>query len=978
MGKLLSNLWGGTILCILLTSPFWGATSSFGADSYRWNLGNATLTLSKEGKSQLVRSDGSPVCSRAYAFSLKTADGKVIRPSKILPSKKIGGVGDYFTVKYENGAVASYRARPGNGYVLVDLLSVKSPEDLDECVVFMTGVPSGYIIPGWINTATLDDGLRVGVMTTSVNVLPHNTRAGGASGDQEECSHTFKPLARSDADDSEIRDRKQVAEFCAVSKRGQNDGWSYCGKNFIQSIDLTGCVRLRARVYGDGKGESLKIQLGGKTGHRDDYIRIDFNGWKICELDKPALNDVTYDDVRQLYFYYNGLPAETSVRCLIDWVDVVFDDGNGGERVVRLEDFASNDSPLWDEKMTVLEAKSFARHKIFPASCAVIAVQNDDWAKTVESMQTNAGIPSPKPSGGWRGASPYIHQSYFFLTNFKESEYDAALAIAKRGGFKQILLLQNSWCKSTGTYEVNEKNFPGGFDALLETVKKFKKEGIRFGLHLLAASVDSNDPYLTPIPDKRFVTDASSTLAEDLPDSSESKTVKTLDDGSLFPVGEDPYMGSGQVVRIDDELIGYSRTEKTGLFDCSRGLYGTRVASHAKGTRVAHFTRAYGYHLPDLDTDFIDEIATNFAKVANKLPLDMIYFDGSEKLQRPDQGSDHWYYNARLHKAFYDALKNKNLLFQASSCSPFSWHMISRNASADGHDDLKAYLEERSGGFSAKHPQESYLDVGWYYAYDQNATPDMYEYCLGATIAYDASFSFQTSVGAANAHPFIGEILDMIREYEELRLSGRIPEEIRPLFELDKRLAGKKTVEERNALLDLRREFHYEQNADGGGQFRRIVYPRWQNVYSGKSDLGGTTSSDAREENGTYFWELKVDSPCRAGLQVQFKSEGSPAPESKLINPQVSFTKIGEKDAVARIAVDCELTKGQFAFALPGEREKVYGRPLDEPLVLNETTCNARLEPGVYLVKFEIESGTDVPARVRTPLYTDEIYSIPD
>ena len=949
---------------------------SFGADAFRWKLEDATLVLSDDGKSQILKNDGKPVADRGYAFRLTMNDGSRVYPTKVTP-KESRRDENVFDVVFENGAVATYLVTTSQDAVLFKLVSLAS-DDVDEAAIFMLAVPHDSSISGWINTKTLDDGFRVGVMTTSINVIPHHSSGDEYRADQKDCSHTFKSLSRADADDPNSDDSKPVAEFCASSKRKTNDGWSVRGRNFEKALDLTGCVCLRARVYGDGKGESLKVQLGGKRGHRDDYISMDFNGWKVCDLKAPALNDLSYDNVLNLNLYYNGLPAEDTVRCLIDWIDVVFDDGKGGERVIRLEDFSSDVSPFWNDSTSILTAKSFARHKLFPASCAVVAAPGKKWADSVERLQQRAGVPSPKPGGGWRGDSPWIHQSYFFLTNFNVDEYDEALAIAKRGGFKQILLLQNSWCQSTGTYNVNEKNFPGGLPTLKETAEKFNREGIRFGLHLLGASVDLNDPYLTPVPDKRFVTDVSSTLADDLDDNSESNIVKTSDDATVFPVGEDPYMGSGQVARIDDELIEYARTEVDGLYGCKRGLYGTKISSHKKGAPVVHFTRAYGYHMPDLDTDFIDEIAGNFAKVANELPIDMIYFDGSEKLQRPNEGSEHWYYNARLHKAFYDKLNNKNLLVQGSSCSPYSWHMISRNASADGHDDLKAYLEERSGGFNPEHPNYSYLDVGWYYAYDKNATPDMYEYCLGATIAYDASFSFQTSVSAATTHPFIGEILDMIREYEDLRLSGRIPEELRPLFELDRRLAGRKTVEERNALLDLRKEFHLEKNADGKQQFRRVVYPVWQNVFSGESNLGGTTSSDSRKENDAYVWELKVDAPSRVGLQVHFKPEGETAEEMKLVNPRITFTKDGESRPVGSIDISCEISRGQFAFALPGQKKTLYGLPVSEPETLDSETPEIRLEPGVYHVTFEADSGADVPARVRTPLYTDEIFPIPE
>ncbi|MBQ9371823.1 MAG: hypothetical protein IJU03_06495 [Thermoguttaceae bacterium] len=943
------------------------------ADAFRWSLDKTTLVLTEDARAYLIDADGEPIAPPTSAFKLGYPDGSSSSGVKVEISDEKSNA---FDVVYKDGARASYEVQITSGAAVFQLNKLTAPSEPEECFLFTIDAPDGDVAP-WINTETLESGLRVGVMTTSINAIPIILHQRSDQGDRDGCSHSFNWLARGDADDSGSLDATCVAEFRASSTRPGGDGWSFCGRPFEKALDLSKCVKLRARVYGDGKGEALKVQLGGKSGRRDDYIEIDFKGWKVCELTNPPLNDLTYDDVRNLYFYYNSLPGKTDVRCLIDWVEAVLVDENGKESVLTLEDFSDDKSPYWYRGQT-FTAKTYARHKLFPASCAVIATPEQEWAKTIQQVQALAGTPSPRPGGGWRGESPYLHENYLFLTWFNADEYDAALDMAKRGGFKQILLLQNSWTTSTGHYRVNEKNFPGGVDTLRDVVERFRSEGIRFGLHFLGASVDSNDPYMTPVPDKRFVTDYSAPLEEALAGDAESKTIKVAGDATKFPTGEDPYMGSGQLVRIDDEIIAYGRAEGDGLYECERGYYGTTITEHAKGAEVKHFTRAYGYHLPDLDTDFIDEIAGNFAELANQLPIDMIYFDGSELLQRPGEGYDHWYYNARLHKAFYDKLDNKNILFQGSSCSPYSWHMIARNASADGHDDLKAYLEERSGGFSRKHSAESYLDVGWYYAYDKNATPDMYEYCLGATIAYDASFSFQTSVSAASSHPFIGEILDMIKEYQALRLSGKIPAELCAKFEIDRRLAGRKSVDERNALLNLRNEFHLEKDEQGRSFFRRVRYPVWQNVCGSTEALGGTTSSDASEENGAYVWDFVVDQPGALGFQIHYIGTADADPEKKLVNPKITILRVedGKETPVGSLQATCELTPGQFAFVTPGKSTKVYGQPLKEPVEIKESPASIRLAPGTYKARFELESDVKIPARARLPLYTDETFYI--
>lgn len=912
-------------------------------------LQSATLMIDSGASVSLVRADGTPTGGRVAAFALVGDAGGTI------PAERVEKTADNrFDVRFSDGSLASFETESEKGFVLFKLLSADFKSPVTEFSCFRVAVPNETRYAGQINHAIFPDEFRVGVMTAAVNVRPFCFSSGGAKGDNKDCSHTFVPKERAEAD-GDFVDGRTCAEFRAESKRADGGGWSVRGKSFASPMNLVGCRAIRARVFGDGKKESLKIQLGGATGHRDDYISIDFTGWKTVTCTAPALNDLSYNDVRRLYFYYNGLPANETVNCRIDRVEAVFGEGDS-ERTVLLEDFESPTLAYWDTPSRILSVSTYKRHALYPAQFALIAADEADWPETVERMQRRAGLPSPKPDGGWRDASDWVHQSYFFLTYFNVDEYDAALAFAKRGGFKQILLLQNSWCQTPGHYRVNEKNFPGGLPTLRETIDKFRAEGIRFGLHFLAASIDPPDSYLTPVPDKRFVLGVADALAADL--DAESTTIPTVGDAAAFPTGENPYMGSGQVVRIDDELISYGKTGPDGLTECKRGLYGTTVSPHKKGTPVSHFVRAYGYHMYDLDTDFPEEIAANFARVANELPLDMIYFDGSERLQRPGDGGEHWYYNARLHRAFFDAVNNKNILYQGSSCSPCSWHQLLRSASADGHDDLKAYLEERSGAFLSMADNDMPLDIGWYYGYDRNATPDMYEYILGATIGYDSSMSFQASVDAAMKHPFIGEILDMIRTYEELRLSGRIPEEWREKFRINPVLAGGKSVEERNALLANRNDFHLETAADGSQAFRRVIYPLWREVTA---------------EESSRRWTLTVEQPARVGLQVHFREAGETGAEAKIVRPKI---KIESNSFSAELAIDSELTRGQYGFALPGQKRTRYGLPLTEPETA-DATPEIRLDPGTYRVEFSAEAGLELPIRVRTPLYTDELLTIP-
>ncbi|MCR4414245.1 MAG: hypothetical protein NUV77_17650, partial [Thermoguttaceae bacterium] len=625
------------------------------------------------------------------------------------------------------------------------------------------------------------------------------------------------------------------------------------GRGFPRPIDLRGCKAIRAWILGDGKGEQLKIQLyDGRGGYRDTYVPIDFTGWRHVTVAESPFNNLRYDRVAAINFYYNGMPANQTVECLVDHVEAIVE-RDGKTEAVLLEDFESRDSPLWAAPARSLCVETLKRYGLEPAAFGVLACPKAEFLGTVERFEQAAGVPSPRPGGVWNKRSPWIKRSYFFLTDFRESQFDEALAIARRGGFHMILLGQESWCRSTGHYEVDRDRFPDGVEGLRRTIRRFNEAGFRVGLHFLGPSIYPPDPYLTPVPDPRLVKAATTELAADI--DAKAAFLPTAEAPEKFPAEDGGYMGDGTVLQVGDELIWYGKRSTTppyGFAECRRGHLGTKSAAHKKGDRVWHLLRSYGYHMFDMDTSLLDEVTTNFAKVANACGIDMIYFDGSEKLQ-----GDHWYYNARLQKAFYDKLANKDMLLQGSSYSHYSWHLMARSASADGHGDLKGYLDERSPWFDSLARDGMPLDIGWYYGYDPDSTLDQYEYILGATIGYDSSMSFQVSVAAASRHPFTQDILDLIARYEKLRLSGRVPAEMRARLRIDPALGGKKP-EEQAGLLDRRREYRLV-GPEGREAFQRVVYAPWREIRS------------ADEQNAA--WTVRVaEGPARVGVQVHARS----------------------------------------------------------------------------------------------------------
>ena len=65
---------------------------------------------------------------------------------------------------------------------------------------------------------------------------------------------------------------------------------------------------------------------------------------------------------------------------------------------------------------------------------------------------------------------------------------------------------------------------------------------------------------------------------------------------------------------------------------------------------------------------------------------------------------------------------------------------VPRSASADGHGDLKGYLDQRMAGILQMRRTFTAADIGWY-ALDIHGRPDELEYVCAKALATDSSIS---------------------------------------------------------------------------------------------------------------------------------------------------------------------------------------------------------------------------------------------
>ncbi|MGC9319669.1 MAG: hypothetical protein ACP5KN_16680, partial [Armatimonadota bacterium] len=210
---------------------------------------------------------------------------------------------------------------------------------------------------------------------------------------------------------------------------------------------------------------------------------------------------------------------------------------------------------------------------------------------------------------------------------------------------------------------------------------------------------------------------------------------------------------------------------------CSRGALGTEAAAHPAGAEVRGLLRQWGFFLVDPDSELAEQLTRNFCRIVNECDLDMVYFDASDGTLPPYL--DRWYYLNRMHLGYYRQFDH-DVLYQTSmgTGSNLLWHIVPRSASADGHGDLKGYLDQRWRGILAQRDNFTRSDIGWYYMFS-DVRPDQIEYVRAKALGIDGSISIEASRQSLESLPLARKTFEMLARYERARLAGYPPEDLR-------------------------------------------------------------------------------------------------------------------------------------------------------------------------------------------------------
>ncbi len=420
-----------------------------------------------------------------------------------------------------------------------------------------------------------------------------------------------------------------------------------------------------------------------------------------------------------------------------------------------------------------------------------IALFTCDEAKTLdrlEQIELSENLPHPTINGVWFKKSNLYGKSYL-ISSFNESNVDEMIAYTKKAGL--ISLYHEGPFKSWGHFILNPSQFPSGKAGLKTCVDKAHAAGLLMGVHTLTNFTNTNDPYITPIPDERLSVTGASLLEKPIDDSEKEIEIASPE---YFNQKNGNHL---HAVKIGSEIIRYKSVTASApykLLDCQRGAYGTRAAAHAKGSVVGKlFDHSYNVFFPNIELQ--REEARNIAALMNETGVDHLDFDGHEGGLATGQGD---YAVDLFAKDVYDNVKH-DFICGTSISKTFFWHIGSYYNWGEPwyggfKESMQQYRIDNQGLFDRNYMPHM---LGWYLLAENTTLPEM-EWMLARAAGYNAGFAMVANPKSLKNNPHTGELLDAIREWEEARNTK--------VF----------TTEQRERLKDPSNEFHLEKNTGGG------------------------------------------------------------------------------------------------------------------------------------------------------------------
>ncbi|HSB93468.1 MAG TPA: hypothetical protein VLC28_10135 [Flavitalea sp.] len=427
---------------------------------------------------------------------------------------------------------------------------------------------------------------------------------------------------------------------------------------------------------------------------------------------------------------------------------------------------------------------------------AIWGVEPSHAINRIESIILAEKLPHPTINGKWLRNSPVFGHSYL-ISSFNENQVDSMIAFTKRAGL--ISLYHEGPFKSWGHYELSPESFPGGNAAIKNAVQKASAAGIYFGVHTLTNFINTDDRYVSPVPDPRLAKTGSSILTEVISDTSTTVVVESPEYFS------NETSNSLHTVMVGQELIRYQSVSKSApyqLLNCQRGAFGTKSSSHNAGDSIGKLLdHPYMVFFPNFELQ--KEICNNLVKLFNETGINHWDFDGHEGGLATGQGD----YGIEMFSKLVTDKIDHEYLVGTSNSKTFYWNTGSYyNWGEPWYGGFKESMEDYRISNQAFFDR-NYMPrmLGWYLLSSYTSMADM-EWMLARAAGYDAGFAMVARPEALRTNPIAGDLLDAIREWEDARNSSSF------------------SADQKERMKDPKNEFHLVKNGGAGWTLSQVLF----------------------------------------------------------------------------------------------------------------------------------------------------------
>ena len=541
----------------------------------------------------------------------------------------------------------------------------------------------------------------------------------------------------------------------------------------------------------------VRVRTGG------GYALFTLEGFRTDTQDEKQYGGLKMDVPPVASFRVVQLPVRNRAN-FGDWLNVSWD-GRAAVAVVGADPYSEIDH---EDRFgfRLLNADLRRDVRLVGGSAAIVAAPGRDaFLAAMDSFERDLGL----PHGVESRRSPLLNASIYWTGNLSPENVDEHIAWAKKGGFRLMLVYFSAFIRSEGYSHLGDydwsTNYPNREKDLEMVLSRVKAAGITPGIHTLQTHIGLKSRYVTPDADPRLNKTMRFTLAKPLPDDAAPCDVEVLEDTSAAVRCE-----GCRILQFGGELLsyeGFSETPPYRFTGVKRGHCGTRVRAHQRGEiggilDVSEFGAISCYI--DQRTDLQDEIAAKIRNIYD-CGFEFCYFDGSEGVNPPcgvNVSLSQW----RVARA----LKRPPLFTEGAAKSHFGWHL---QAGANAFDIFppevfKAKIAEYPLAEAPVMRQDfTRVDFGWWgfwrngdkvYGGETVGTqPDMWEYGTSKAAAWDCPAAIQASLVRFKSHARAGDIMEVMRRWEDVRARRWL------------------TDGQREALRDPKREFHLYLDESG-------------------------------------------------------------------------------------------------------------------------------------------------------------------